>query len=109
MEPRDREIVATLKERIAAEAPNRVGRMIVFGSRVRGTASPDSDLDVIALVQTRTPDLEQRLEDIAYAVMWDFDFRPIVSLKVLSESELSSAFAKGFTFYRNVMREGITV
>jgi uncharacterized protein len=109
MNAQDSQILMDLKARIAAAIPLQLRRLIVFGSRARGDAAPDSDLDVVALVDTRAPDLERRLDDIAYAVMWDHDFRPIISLKVFSESQFETAAQKGFSFYRHVMLEGVVV
>ena len=109
MNAQDRQILMDLKARISAAIPLQLHRLIVFGSRARGDAAPDSDLDVVALVDARAPDLERRLDDIAYAVMWDHDFRPIISLKVFSESQFETAAQKGFSFYRHVMLEGVVV
>lgn len=49
------------------------------------------------------------MEDIAYAVMWDYDFKPIISLKVFTESQFNKARAKGFSFYKHIEKEGILV
>ena len=84
-------------------------RLIVFGSRARGGASEDSDLDVIALLDVKTPEIERRLEDIAYQVMWDHDFRPIISLKVFEDAGFRSAVDRGFSFYRQIEKEGVPV
>jgi len=53
--------------------------------------------------------LEQRLDEIAYNLMWDHYFKPIISLKVFSEERFRSAAAKGYSYYRTIEREGITV
>jgi len=63
----------------------------------------------VALVDEKTSELEQALDEIAYEVMWDHDFMPIISLKVFSEERFRSAAAKGLSYYRNVEREGVTV
>jgi hypothetical protein len=47
------------------------------------------------------------MEEVAYRVMWDHDFKPIISLKVFTESRFRSPAEKGYSFYRNVEREGI--
>ena len=109
MNLQDSQMVTDLKERITAAIPTRLSRMIVFGSRARGEAAPDSDLDVVALVDNREPGLERRLDDIAYSVMWDHDFRPIISLKVFSEAEFTTAARKGYSFFRHVVSEGVAV
>ena len=53
--------------------------------------------------------MEKKLDDIAYAVMWDYDFKPIISIKVTSESRFNEALAKGFSFYRHIEKEGVSV
>lgn len=107
MGEQDRRIIMELKERLPAEVRGHLARLILYGSRARGEAAEDSDLDVIALVNEKTPELEAQMEDTAYRVMWDHDFRPIISLKVFSEKRFKQAAAEGFSFYKNVEREGI--
>lgn len=105
----DRQLVEELKRRLPPEVRGHLRQMILFGSRARGDASIDSDLDLVALVDTKTLELEQALDEIAYNVMWDHDFQPVISLKVFSEDRFRSAFDRGLSFYRNVMREGIVI
>ena len=109
MNAQDNQMATDLKERITTAISTHLSRLIVFGSRARGDAAPDSDLAVVALVDNREPELERRLDDIAYDVMWDHDFRPIISLKVFSETEFTTAARKGFSFYRHIVNEGVAV
>ena len=105
----DRQLVEEFKRRLPPEVREHLRQMILFGSRVRGDASHDSDLDLVALVDIKTPELEQVLDETAYNLMWDHDFHPVISLKVFSEDRFRNAFERGLSFYRNVMREGIVV
>ena len=109
MGEQDKQIVIEIKQRFPAEVRRHVSRLILYGSRARGEASVDSDLDLIALVDEITPELQEKMEEVAYSVMWDHDFRPIISLKIFGEDRFRSAAAKGFSFYRNVEREGVEV
>lgn len=109
MEVRDKELVLEFRNRLTPDMERHVKRLIVFGSRVKGAASEDSDLDLIVLVDEKTPLLEERFEDVAYQVMWDHDFKPIISLKVFEESRYADALSKGFSFYRHVEAEGVAV
>ena len=82
-------------------------KLILFGSRARGDFDDDSDLDILIIVKKKTSKIEKLLEDAVYSTMWDHDFKPIISLKVLTELKFKEAIAKGFSFYRNVIKEGI--
>ncbi len=109
MGERDKALIEEFRQRLPVEVLGHIRQMILYGSRARGDASEDSDLDLVALVDEISPELEQTLDDIAYKVMWDHDFKPIISLKVFNESRFNRSAAKGFSFYRNVRREGIPV
>lgn len=107
MGEQDRNIVMELKQRLPVEVKSHLARLILYGSRARGDADEDSDLDLVALVDEKTPELEAQIEDIAYRLMADHNFQPIISLKVFSEERFRQAAAKGLSFYRNIEREGI--
>lgn len=109
MDDSDRALILEFRRKLSPDLANCIKRLIVFGSRVKGEAAEDSDLDVIALVDEKKPELEKRLEDTAYQVMWDHDFKPVISLKVLSESQFYNSLGKGFSFYMHVEKEGVSV
>lgn len=83
--------------------------IIVFGSRARGHAERDSDLDVIVLVERRSPGMEQCLDEAAYKVMWKHNFRPIISLRVMGKRRFTRRARANYPFYRNVLREGVAI
>ena len=105
----ERQIADELRRRLPDWVRKHLRQMILFGSRARGDAPEDSDLDLVALVDDKTPELEQAIDDVAYSVMWDHDFRPTISLKVFAEERFNTAVARGYSFYRNVIREGIVL
>ncbi len=107
MTERDTLFLTEFKQRVTSHLPEQVNKLILFGSRARGDEEPDSDLDLVALVSEKTPDLEKTLDELAYQVMWDYDFTPIISLKVFSQSDFNNAVKQGFSYYKNVEREGI--
>ena len=109
MNEQDRKIILELKSRLSADLRKRVIKLILYGSRARGGGMEDSDLDLVALVDEKTPEIEGALDDIAYGVMWDHDFNPVISLKVFSEARFRSATEKGLSFYKHVEKEGISI
>ena len=109
MGEQDRLLIEEFKRRLPKEIASHIRQMIMYGSRARGDAGMDSDLDLVALVDENSPGLEQMLDDIAYNLMWDHDFKPIISLKVFSEERFRGAAARGYSYYRTIEREGITI
>lgn len=109
MNEKDKALIIEFKNRLSYDLKAHLKQIIIYGSRAKGNAPDDSDLDVIALVEKKTSAIESALNDLMYQVMWDHDFRPIISLKVFGESEFNDALNKGFSFYRNVEKEGVLV
>jgi len=109
MTEEDRLLITEMKGRLPSDVKEHLRRIIIFGSRVAGTATEESDLDVVALVDEKTPEIERKIDDAVYGVMWDHDFRPIISLKVFSESQYKDALDRGFSFYRHVEEEGVSL
>lgn len=102
-------LVQNLKRKLEEVAGEKLQAVIVYGSRVWGHPDPDSDLDVAAIVRDCTPQLEKALLEAAYQVMWDHDFTPLIALKVFDAASFAAYREKGFSFYRRVAEEGITL
>ena len=109
MNKHDKALTLEFRKRLPVDVKDHVTAIMIFGSRARGDASPYSDLDMAVLVDRRTVEIERKLRDIAYQVMWDHDFKPVISLKVFSRKKFDKAVRKKFSFYRHVMSEGISL
>jgi len=109
MNEKDRHIVKELKSRIPKNIKKHLEKIIVYGSRARDKEDEFSDLDIAVIVDKKGSALEKELEEIAYQVMWEYDFKPLISLKLFSKSDFNQALRNGFSFYRNVEREGIVL
>ena len=109
MNEKDRIIVKELKSRIPQSIKRHLEKIIVYGSRARDMENEFSDLDIAIIVDKKGSVLEQELDEIVYQVMWKYDFKPLISLKLFSKSDFNQALRNGFSFYRNVEREGIVL
>jgi predicted nucleotidyltransferase len=106
---RDETILSELKSRIPEQIRSRIRRIILFGSRARGDEQEESDLDLVIIVDEKDSELERELQDLAYVVMCDFDFMPIISLRVFSFAQFEDAVGRELSFYVNLEREGVVI
>lgn len=60
-------------------------KTIVFGSRARGDAQPDSDLDVLVLVEHVTPPIRKTISHCAWAV--GFEAGVLIQTVVMTREE----------------------
>ncbi len=79
----------------------------VFGSRARGDAGPESDLDVLVVVDHLDRSIEKHISECAWEAGFyeDVLIMPVaVSMDVVKHSPLSES-----VFIKNVYREGVSV
>ena len=73
----DRRSVEEFRERVSAELGVRLRDLRIFGSKVRGDDHPESDIDLLVLVDDLDPTTYDRILQIAQSIsVW---IHPIVS------------------------------
>jgi len=99
----EQNILSRIKKIVLDKDP--LAKVYLYGSRARGTMKPDSDWDLLILLNKDkiTYEIEK---DITYP-LFDIEFETgkIISPKVYSEKEWHSKY-NITPFYYNVMREG---
>ena len=68
-EVRSDRVVAAVKRRLVERLGDTLREVILFGSRSRGEAHPDSDYDFLVLVDRWSQALEDQVDDIAYEML----------------------------------------
>lgn len=90
-----------VRERLGA---NLVG-LKLFGSKARGDAAPDSDLDVLVVVNGRRLEAEDQVLDIAFDVNLVHDV--YISPRVVERSTLEHPVWRITPFLQAIEREGV--
>ncbi len=95
------ELIAYIVEKIAREVSPQ--RIIMFGSRARGEAVDDSDLDLFIIQDSQVPNrqVRRRIEYLLWGRMFGVD------LIVRRPEEVARNVADGNPFYtRHILKEG---
>ena len=103
----ERRLVADLRQRLTAALPGIGVGLTVFGSRARGDAEPDSDLDVLVELDVEHVSFaeKQRLRRVATEVSIASGI--VVSLLVVDQGIMAER--GDFSVFENVREEGIAV
>lgn len=105
MGTKDLEIARRFRQLIERNVTPRA--VLLFGSRARGTASEDSDLDVLVSVERNTREIEKFISDCAWEAGFPEDV--VVVPVVVEQQRLEHGPLSESAFIRNVMREGVRV
>lgn len=82
--------------------------VILYGSRARGSAAPESDYDLLVLVEgPLTQQLEDRIGDRLYALELEFD--AVLSLIMYEKQVWDTPLYQAMPLHRNVDQEGIVL
>ena len=105
MQEKDRKIVEKFKSLVSQRV--KVHEIRVFGSRARGDATEESDLDVLVVVDYLDHSMERYISDCAWEAGFPEDviIIPIaISLDTLKNSPIRES-----VFIKNVYQEGVSV
>lgn len=98
-------VIDELKERLSAAYGDRLHAVVLFGSEARGNAGPDSDIDVLAVLENLTGDYGEELER-GLAAVYPIALRlgRRVSVKPLARAEYERGDSP---LLREVRRSGV--
>jgi predicted nucleotidyltransferase len=95
------------REALNKQHPEAVKEIVIYGSKARGQAHADSDLDVLLIVKNNAAGLKRDLRWIGYLLAAQTDVLP--SILAYSEEEWERRKRSGSTFRKAVERDGVRV
>jgi predicted nucleotidyltransferase len=95
------------RKALAEEFPGLVEEILVFGSKARGEAAPDSDLDVLLIIRNQAAHLKRDLRRTGYLLAATSDAVP--SILAYSKEEWESRKRSGSPFRKAVERDAVKV
>ncbi len=101
----DLRIAAQLKKRLSNVVP--IVDFRIFGSRARGEASPDSDMDIFPEVESLDREVKEQLFDIAWEV--GFASRMVISLLIFTRDEIENSALRSSPIVTGITEEGVRI
>ncbi|MEN6334143.1 MAG: nucleotidyltransferase domain-containing protein [Phycisphaerales bacterium] len=95
------ELKRVLRERWAAIS------VVVYGSKARGDDTPDSDIDVMVVLEDYTPEIEAAVDEAVYEINLAHDC--LISIVIFSRRELEEGPLAESPLYKGILVEGVPV
>jgi predicted nucleotidyltransferase len=99
----DRKILAEFARRVRGRFPD--ARIWAFGSRTRGEAEWDADLDICVVLDHLDGELDKWIRTIAWEV--GFENGRVITTVVLDEDQFENGPMSESTLVANIRREGV--
>ena len=104
----------TLEEKAALSELKKILRerynvtsVLVYGSKARGDDSPDSDIDVMIVLDDYTPRIEAAVDEMVYDINLDHDC--LISVVIFGRRELEEGPMAESPLYKRILAEGVPV
>lgn len=97
--------VTELAGKIRQLLGNQLVLLEIFGSKIRGDFTPDSDIDILIVVKNKNIGLKNKLYDILFEIDPYYEYK--ISLIIYSEFEYKQNVKLESPFIEYIQKEGI--
>ena len=101
--PSEKEALSSLKARL--EEKHCLLDFRIYGSKARGTDVPESDVDVMIVLDESSPTIESEIDDIIFEINLQYDC--LIVAVYYSREELEDGPFDESPLYKAIQREGV--
>jgi len=103
----DNEIVAVLRFKEVLQDKFDILDFRVFGSKARGDASQESDIDIMIEIEDYSPEIASEIRNIAFEINLNYDC--LITTTIFSRKELEEGPLSESPLYKTIELEGVRV
>jgi len=104
---KEKKVLEEFKRKIQENFPEEQVYLTLFGSRARGEAVKESDMDILVVIRSEDWKLGDRIRELGYQL--EIKQGIVLSIQVMSRKHVEQLKAIGSQFLQEVEREGIVV
>ena len=101
----ERAAITAYVAHIRSRFPGRILSITLFGSKARGDADAESDIDLLVLVDTEDHEFRSELWRIASDI--SLEYNVVLSVRVFAQARWSEAERMRLPLYRAIVADGI--
>ena len=101
----EHQALKTLARRLHTRYDDQIQLVVLFGSKARGDAGPDSDIDVLVVLTGDDPHLRSSVRRLAARVSLEYDL--LISMFAVGRSHWETLSRYRFPIYQAIQAEGI--
>ena len=104
---RERQVAIEFLKRVRQRFDGQLVSAVLFGSRARGEAEPDSDMDVLVVMSSADPEVRKEIRYLAVEVWLEHGI--YLSTRVWSQAHWRKLEELQTLLYQNIRRDGINL
>jgi len=104
---KERRAATEFVEKVRQRFDGQLIAAVLFGSRARGEAEPDSDMDVLVVMSSAGPEIRKEIRHLAVEVWLEYDI--YLSTRVWSQTHWRRLEELKTLLYQNIHRDGINL
>jgi uncharacterized protein len=100
------QLAKEIKQYLNDSLDNIVSDVVIFGSRVKGQATKNSDYDVLIVININyNRKVQKSINDLCYDL--DLKYNIFLDTQVISEFELKNSIRGKHPVFKNALKEGL--
>ncbi len=105
LERHEVDAISSFLKQLQVNHSDRIFETFLFGSKARGDDQPDSDIDILLIVDQEDWRFRHQISDIASGIALEYDV--LIGSFVIGKKRWDMMERERFSLYENVKREGI--
>ena len=105
--PIQREAIELFSKNVKDRLSPNIKDVRLFGSVARGTDTPESDIDILVLVEKEDRDISDAIMDIVVDINLEYDV--VITPIIITGSHYANPLFRETAFFHNLEFEGIAI